>query len=114
MKAGIFVRNLAKYSSFLSISILILVFWEKGIMPWRMEHDQLVLFMFFPFGVIAGMFMSMKWEGLGGLLTLTCLFLFYVFFEVQNGIYPQQTSYIIFSSPGVLYVLSALLNDPVF
>jgi hypothetical protein len=56
------------------------------------ERQQIMLFLFFPVGAVAGMLLSWKWEGLSGLLTLTCLFVFFVLFGQQYGTYPPERS----------------------
>ena len=76
--------------------------------------EDLGLFLCFPVGICLGMIFSWKMEGLGGIITVASLVLFYSLYSHLWGAYPEGELYILFSSPGFLFILSALLNDPEF
>ncbi len=114
MKAGNIIRQIARISSIVSIAAILYLFYDDALKIIIRERQQIVLFLFFPVGAVAGMLISWKWEGLGGLLTLTCCFAFFVLFGQQYGFYPPGKEHLFLSSPGVFFVISALVNDPVF
>lgn len=114
MKAGNMIRQIARISSIISIAAILYLFYDDTLEIIMRERQQIILFLFFPVGAVAGMLLSWKWEGLGGLLTLTCLFVFFVLFGQKYGTYPPGKEYFLLASPGVFFVLSALINDPVF
>jgi len=108
------IRLIARISSMISIVAILYQFYDDALEIIMRERQQIILFLFFPVGTVAGMILSWKWEGLGGLLTLTCLFVFFVLFGQQYGSYPPGKEHFLLGSPGVFFILSALLNDPVF
>jgi len=114
LSAGELIRLTARTLSIVSIFILLMILLSKGDYPRSASLDDLGLFMAFPVGICLGMIFSWKMEGLGGIITATSLVLFYSLHSHLWGTYPEGELYILFSSPGFLFILSALLNDPEF
>jgi len=40
---------------------------------------------FFPIGVVIGLILAWKWEGLGGIITIVCVLVFYVWVQIVKG-----------------------------
>ncbi|MBN1332705.1 MAG: hypothetical protein JW971_02990 [Synergistales bacterium] len=111
---GELIRLTARVLSVASISILLMILLNKGNYPRSASLEDLGLFLCFPVGICLGMIFSWKMEGLGGIITVVSLALFYSLHSHLWGTYPEGELYILFSSPGFLFILSALMNDPEF
>lgn len=108
------IRQIARISSIVSIAAILYLYYDDTMEIFLREREQIILFLIFPVGALSGLLISWKWEGLGGLLTLTCIFVFFVLFGQQYGSYPPGKEHFLLASPGVFFVLSALINDPDF
>lgn len=114
MTFGIFIKLLAKYSSLAAFLIILMISFSKGYIPQSPSMDDLGLFLCFPVGVSVGLLVAMKYEGIGGLVTVTSIVIFYAFNSYLWGSYPKENYYLFLSSPAVLSLISCLLNDPDF
>jgi hypothetical protein len=59
----------------------------------------------FPFGISAGMIVAWWKEGLGGSITISCLLIFYLFWQVSTGEFPKGWAWLLFSLPGFIFLL---------
>ncbi len=114
MTLGLFIKFLAKYSSILAVLFIVMISFNKGHIPQSPSMDDLGLFLCFPVGVSTGLLLALKYEGIGGLVTITSIVIFYAFNSYLWGNYPDESYYLILSFPSVLSLLSCLLNDPDF
>ncbi len=62
-------------------------------------------FLFFPVGIVAGMIVAFRKEGLGGSITVASLLAFYLVHVLTTGKIPKGWGWLIFSAPGFLYML---------
>jgi len=114
MNFGELIQLTARVLSIASVSILLMILLSNGNYPRSASLDDLGLFLCFPVGVCLGMLFSWRMEGLGGIITVVSLVLFYSLHSSLWGGYPEGELYILFSLPGFLFIISALLNDPEF
>lgn len=67
--------------------------------------------LFFPLGVVVGFAVAWWKEGVGGLITTTSLFAFYVVFVfVMNENLKQGLWFFVFASPAFLFLLYSAMN----
>jgi uncharacterized membrane protein len=92
MKAGNMIRQIARISSIISIAAILYLFYDDTLEIIMRERQQIMLFLFFPVGAVAGRLLPWKWEGLSGLLTLTCLFVFSCFSGNNTAHTPRERS----------------------
>ncbi len=60
---------------------------------------------FFPFGVMVGLFLAYKWEGLGGIIALVSIIFFHITMQLVHG-NPDFVPFIDgIAAPGVLYII---------
>ena len=106
------VRWTARILSILSAGILLLFLVGEGdfSQPIRLSPQEWIGLFFFPFGVIAGMVVAWRREGLGAGITLGSLVAFYVFQFIMRGKFPRGPYFAIFASPGILFGISWLLS----
>jgi hypothetical protein len=67
-------------------------------------------FLFFPFGISVGMILAWRVEGLGGLVTIASLGVFYLLRFAATGVFPQGWAWLVFAAPGFLFMLAWLLS----
>jgi hypothetical protein len=100
MKAGNMIRQIARISSIISIAAILYLFYDDTLEIIMRERQQIMLFLFFPVGAVAGRLLPWKWEGLSGLLTLTCLFVFSCFSGSNTAHTPPGKEHFLLASPG--------------
>jgi len=66
--------------------------------------------LFFPGGVLAGLILGWRWEGVGGGVTVGSLMAFYALLWAFDGRPPRGPYFILLSLPGFLFLLLALLR----
>ena len=62
--------------------------------------------LFFPLGIMIGMILGWWREGLGGAITIGSLAAFYLVQIVTAGTLPRGWAWLVFATPGFLYLLS--------
>lgn len=65
---------------------------------------------FFPFGVILGLTLSWKWEGLGAMITIGSLIGIYITILIIRGYLPRGPFFVLFAAPGFFFLISWLLS----
>jgi hypothetical protein len=66
---------------------------------------------FFPFGVSLGLIIAWYREKLGGIITVTCLLLFYAAHLVGSGNLPNGPWFALIAAPGLLFLICTLRDD---
>ena len=103
---------LARVLSILGVGIILVFMIGEGFNPAHMTAREMLLCVFFPVGVCVGMIVGWFWEGLGGAITALSLALFYAVHYAQRGDFPGGGGgapwFLIFSSGGLLYLVSCL------
>jgi hypothetical protein len=103
------LRWTARATSVASI-LLLGLFAFGGAEAFRPTATEAVALAFFPGGVALGMLVGWWREGLGGLITLISLGLFYAWLIALSGHAPGGPFFLIFSSPGLLFLMCWLLE----
>jgi len=67
-------------------------------------------FLFFPFGICAGMIVAWKKESLGGIITVGSLLAAYVLHFATTGMPLKGWAWLAFAAPGFLFLLSSHLS----
>jgi hypothetical protein len=100
---------LARGLSIVSIFVLLLFFIGEGFNPAALRSREWVLMIFFPLGVVAGMAIAWRREGLGGAITVVSLIAFYLTHLLFSGGLPRGWAFVAFASPGFLFLAHWLL-----
>lgn len=99
------VRWLARCLSVASIATLALFVVGDVPTPSRVTAAEGLALVFFPVGVVVGMAVAWKWEGIGGGIGLASLALFYLVHRLMlSDGYPRGWWFVIFSLPLFLFL----------
>jgi len=93
----------------LASTLLILAFVFGGREHVRLTASEALGFLLFPVGVIAGFAVAWRREGVGGLITLGSLALFYAWMFARDGRFPAGPYFLLLAAPGFLHVAGALI-----
>ena len=105
-----FLRWTARLASLASLGVLLLFIAGEGFNPAKLAPRELALSLFFPLGVMLGLGLGWWREGVGGVMALAGLAGFYgVHYAVAGG-FPRGWALAVFTLPGLLFLLSWLLN----
>jgi hypothetical protein len=99
------VRRTARALSILSIGLVLLFIVGEKFNPTQIKPTEWLGLLFFPFGISVGMILAWWKEGLGGCITVGSLLMFYVTHLATSGKLPQGWAWLIFASPGFLFLL---------
>jgi hypothetical protein len=102
---------LARVGSIASITLLILLFMGEGLHPSEISPREWAGLLFFPIGVMVGMIIAWWKEGLGSAVTLGSLLAFYLVYGYLLRNHIGGWAFIVFASPGFLFLLHWLLRD---
>jgi hypothetical protein len=89
--------------------LLILAFVVGGRESMRPTANEAVGLLLFPIGVVVGFGIAWWREGVGGLVTVGSLALFYLWMFARDGRRPTGPYFLLFSAPGFLHTANALL-----
>ena len=103
------IELLARVGSVASITLLLLLFQAEVFHPSEIAPREWVGLLFFPVGVIAGMIIAWWKEGLGAIVTLASLLGFYLVYGYLFRYHIGGYWFLLFSSPGFLFMLHWLL-----
>ena len=104
------LRRAARLLSVASVAVLSLFFVGEGFDPSRVALREWAGLLFFPVGVVAGMVVGWRREGLGGGIAVGSLSAFYAWHVLEAGGPPRGLAFIVFSLPGFLFLLCGLLS----
>jgi hypothetical protein len=103
-KLALVLRWIARAWSIGSIGLLLGFVVGEGIHPTK-QSEWLGL-LFFPLGITIGMIVGWWRDGIGGIITLGSLFVFYGIHILTAGGFPQGWAWLMFAAPGFLFLLS--------
>ena len=103
-KAAVIIYWAGVVLSLLSVGILMLFIIGEGLPPLNLQSAM------FPFGVMLGLLIAIKYRLTGSLTALTCLSLFYLLEYKQAGCLPGGPWFFYFTSPSLLFIISKILN----
>jgi len=108
----IVVRWSARVLSLVSIGILLLFFVGEAdfSQPIHLTPQEWIGVLFFPVGVVVGMIVGWRWQGVGAGIALGSLLAFYVLDLVVTGTFPSGPFFLLFTLPGVLFGVSWMLE----
>src|SRR5262245_14950564 len=107
------VRWTARALSLVSIALIALFVVGEPPIPGRVAARELVGLTFFPLGVVVGMLVAWRREGLGAAIGIASLACFYVVYGLGlRGSAALGWWFVIFSSPLGLFAVAALLEGP--
>ncbi|MBS1810155.1 MAG: hypothetical protein JST84_18485 [Acidobacteria bacterium] len=90
------------------------LFGEDGLHPSRIKAHEWVGLFFFPFGVAVGLILGWWNERLGGIVAIASLLGFYLIYGwLVRGSMAMGWYFVLFASPGFLFLLSALMKSSV-
>lgn len=92
--------------SLASLSVILMFIVGDGFSPSYLKVKEAILFVFFPFGVCAGMVIAWRKERLGGAITVISLGLFYLLYQFLCGGLPRGYAFLMFSLPGFVFLFS--------
>jgi len=106
------IRRIARVWSLLSIVfVLVIVIGHilnpEDVLP---TIGEWIGILFFPFGVVLGLILSWKWEGLGAMITIGSLIGIYITILIIRGYLPRGPFFVLFAAPGFFFLLSWLLS----
>lgn len=106
------IRRIARVWSLLSIVFVLVIvighiFSPEDVLP---TIGKWVGILFFPFGVILGLTLSWKWEGLGAMITIGSLIGIYITILIIRGYLPRGPFFVLFAVPGFFFLISWLLS----
>ena len=105
------VRWAARITALVSIGFLLAFVIGEGLNPGQITGWEWVQLLFFPVGVIAGLALGWWKENWGGLLAIGCLAVFYLLHFMAAGSFPRGPYFALFTSPAVLYLISARMKQ---
>ncbi len=103
------VRWIARIWSVATILLVLGFIVGEGVPP-RSRLDQWLGFLFFPFGICAGMVVAWRREALGGAITVASLGVFYLVVVATVGVFPAGWAWLVFAAPGFLFLLASFLS----
>ena len=106
------IELFARVGSIASITLLLMLFAGEGLHPSEVSPKQWIVLFFFPLGVMVGMVVAWWKEGLGAVITLGSLLAFYLVYGYFMRYHIGGWAFIIFASPGFLFLLHWLLSGP--
>lgn len=104
------IELVARVGSIASITLLLMLFAGEGLHPSQVAPREWVGLVFFPTGVIIGMAVAWWKEGVGSLVTLGSLLAFYVVYGYLMRNHLGGWAFVVFASPGFLFLLHWLLS----
>lgn len=104
------IELLARLGSIASIILLLMLFAGEGLHPSQVATREWVGLLFFPIGVMIGMVLAWWREGAGSLVTVGSLVAFYVVYGYLMRNHLGGWAFIVFASPGFLFLLHWLLR----
>lgn len=104
------IEYLARIGSIASVTFLLMLFAGEGLHPSEISRNEWAGLLFFPIGIVIGMAISWWKEGLGSMVTLGSLFGFYLVWGYLLRNHIGGWWFIVFASPGFLFLLHWLLR----
>lgn len=106
----IIVRWMARIWGLASILLVLAFLFGEGLSPTQITPMEWMQLLLFPFGVMVGLLLAWRWEGLGGGLALVSFVAFYLVHYMVSGTLPGGPYFGLVAAPGLLFVLCWLLS----
>jgi hypothetical protein len=104
------IELFARVTSIASITLLVMLFQGEAFHPSNVALKEWIGLFFFPTGVIVGMVIAWWKEGLGALIALGSLGVFYLVYGFVMSNHIGGWAFVAFSSPALLFLAHWLLR----
>lgn len=105
-----YLRWTARILSLAVVSLLFFFFIGEGFDISKVGLNELIGLLFFPLGLVVGLLISWKNEGLGAVISVSSLLAFYfVYGLLINGRIWQGWAFLVFAVPSFLFLIYWLL-----
>ena len=98
----------ARVWSIASIAFVLLFVFGEGLQG--MGKGDLIGFVFWPIGVLLGLIIAWRHEGLGGSLAIGSLTAFYAWNWLERSSFPGGPYFLLVAAPAILFVASWVLS----
>lgn len=98
------VRWIGRAWAVASIVLILAFLVGEGIDLSQMKAIEWLGFLFFPVGICAGMILAWWREGLGGIVAVGSLLIFYMIHFMTAGTFPKGWAWLVFAAPGFLFL----------
>jgi hypothetical protein len=99
------VRWIARAWSIVTILFILAFIIGEGFNPKLLTLKEWLGFIFFPFGICVGLIVAWWKEGLGAIIVIASLVIFYIVNFVTAGSFPKGWAWEVFAAPGFLFAL---------
>ena len=106
------IRWTGRVLTLFSVAFILLFFFGEADFTQtpRLSGQEMVSLLFFPLGMILGNVLGWWREGLGAVITLASLCIFYVLDLVFTGTFPSGPYFALLASPSLFYALYWILS----
>ena len=105
------IEFLARVGSIASVTLLVLIFMNEPFRDSEISRNEWIGLAFFPIGVVIGLVLAWWKEGVGSVLTVGSLIGFYVVYGYLLSNHIGGWWFIVFASPGFLFLLHWFINS---
>jgi hypothetical protein len=105
---AVLLRWTARAWSLASVGLVLAFIVGERVVP--SGPSEWLEFLFFPVGICAGMVLAWWREGLGGVVTVASLGMFYLVHSATVGALPKGWAWLAFAAPGFLFLLAWVLS----
>jgi hypothetical protein len=105
------VRKIARLYALLAIGVLGLMMASNSIVSYQLNDSDALLALFFPYGVLAGLIVSLLFMRIGGWLTILSVGGFYLVIFWKSGMWPGNNLPLMIGGAAPLFLLSNFLRS---
>ncbi|AQQ09703.1 hypothetical protein L21SP3_01513 [Sedimentisphaera cyanobacteriorum] len=105
-----FLEIAARLSSVAVIILITALTADRGLRFEGMSAMALLMFAFFPIGIVIGMVLGWTKPILGGSITLICALIYYTLYVIQNGTIPLGETFYVFPAPGGAFLVKGIAD----
>ncbi|ARN56634.1 DUF7670 domain-containing protein [Sedimentisphaera salicampi] len=105
-----FLEIAARLSSVAVIILITALTADRGLRFEGMSAMAIVMFIFFPVGIVVGMVLGWTRPILGGSITIICALIYYTLYIIQNGVIPLGETFYVFPAPGGAFLLKGIAD----
>ncbi|MBN1642107.1 MAG: hypothetical protein JXA09_12810 [Anaerolineae bacterium] len=106
------IRWIGRVLALLTVAFVLVFFFGEAdfSQPLRLSAGEIISLLFFPLGLIGGNVLGWWREGLGALITLGSLCVFYALDLAFTGTFPSGSYFALLASPSLFYGLYWILS----
>ena len=110
MKENSVINWVARIAGLVSIAVVLLFYYTQRDSFSTVTTSDTILFLFFPIGLIVGLFYGLNKKLAGGLIAIGSLAGFYLAHLIISGSFPSGWAFILFALPGLIYLIAWALE----